>query len=369
MGLAAVLLLLCRSADYYAEGMKALEAQKYAEAEQLFTKVVAADPKDYAAHFHLALAQTMLKRDAEAIAEYQKVLELKPGLYEAELNLGILLIRQKRGAEAVPYLQHASEAKPKEYRPRYYFGEALLAAGDMQKAGAEFQAALELDPKQSAAEIGLAQALARQNRLVDAAPHFRRAAELDSAYCDALLELGELYEKNKQIPEAIAIYQQFPENVAVQERLGQLMLENKRYADAIPRLEEAYKKYPTPANRLALARALRDSKQFLPAAEQFHAAVKLKPGSREAWKDLAAMLYLTERYPQALASLDQSLKLGDDTPANHYLRAIILDKLHAPKPALESYRKFLAMSQGKNPDEEFKARQRVRILEKELSKR
>src|SRR5574340_359328 len=181
------------------------------------------------------------------------------------------------------------------------------------------------------------------------------------------------------------------------------MLENKRYADAIPRLEEAYKKDPTQANRLALAaaylfdkqleralpllqqsaaaepanydvrmmyaRALRDSKQFLPAAEQFHAAVKLKPGSREAWNDLAAMLYLTERYPQALASLDQSLKLGDDTPANHYLRAIILDKLHAPKPALESYRKFLAMSQGKNPDEEFKARQRVRILEKELSKR
>ncbi|MFB3829429.1 MAG: tetratricopeptide repeat protein [Bryobacteraceae bacterium] len=403
MGPAAILLLLLQGADYYAEGMKALEAQKYAEAEQLFAKAAAADPKDYAAHFHLALSLTMLKRDAEAIAEYQKVLEMKPALYEAELNLGILLIRQKRAAEAVPYLQHASETKPKEYRPRYYFGEALLGSGDAQRAAAEFQAALELDPRQPAAELGLAQALARRNLLAEAAPHFRKAAELDPAYRDALLELGELYEKNKQIPEAVAIYQQFPQNVAVQERLGQLMLDAKRYSEAIPRLEEAFKKDPTPGNRAALAaaylfdkqleralpllqqsaaaepanydvrmmyaRALRDARQYLPAAEQFHAAIKLKPDSREAWNNLAAMLYLTERYPQVLAALDQALKLGEDTPANHYLRAITLDKLRAFKPALESYRKFLAMSQGKNPEEEFKARQRVRVLEKELSKR
>ena len=40
-----------------------------------------------------------------------------------------------------------------------------------------------------------------------------------------------------------------------------------------------------------------------------------------------------------------------------------------PKPALEAYQRFLAMSQGKNPDEEFKARQRARIIHRELSKK
>ena len=52
----------------------------------MFAKAVAADPKDYAAHFNLALSYTMLKRDADGLAEYKKVLEMKPGLYEAELN-------------------------------------------------------------------------------------------------------------------------------------------------------------------------------------------------------------------------------------------------------------------------------------------
>src|ERR1700690_3309570 len=98
----AAFLFFLQSPDYMAEGMKALDAAKYEQAAELFGKAAAADPKDYAAHFHLALSDTMLKRDAEGVAEYKKTLELKPGLYEAELNLGILLIRDKEPAEASP---------------------------------------------------------------------------------------------------------------------------------------------------------------------------------------------------------------------------------------------------------------------------
>jgi Tfp pilus assembly protein PilF len=86
--------------DYTAEGMKALEEQRYEAAIQSFTKVLEADPKDYAAHFHVGLAQSLLNRDAEAITSYKKVLELKPGLYEAQLNLGIVLLNSKQPAEA-----------------------------------------------------------------------------------------------------------------------------------------------------------------------------------------------------------------------------------------------------------------------------
>ena len=39
------------------------------------------------------------------------------------------------------------------------------------------------------------------------------------------------------------------------------------------------------------------------------------------------------------------------------------------KEALAAYERFLALSNGQNADEEFKARQRSRIIKKELSKR
>jgi tetratricopeptide (TPR) repeat protein len=400
---ATVLLFLLQSPDFNEEGRKALEAQKYEEAAQAFTKAIAADATDYTAHFHLALADSMLKKDAEATAEYKKVLELKPDLYEAQLNLGILLLRQKQAEASVPYLQQAADKKPKEYRPRFYLAEALLAVGDAAKAEENYKAAGEINPTSAGVELGLAHAAARQNRLSDAAPHFRKAAELDPSYRDALLELASLYEKDRQPGEAIAIYRQFPESAAAQERMGALLLESKKYADAIPGLEQAYRKEPTPANRVALAaayqfnhqldkaeplfaqavaadaenydvrmmyaRVLRDLKKYPDSAQQFAEAVKRQPASREAWNDLAGMLYLTGNYAQALGAFDRARQLGEDTPANDYFHAIIYDKLHDLKPALEFYQKFLAVSQGKNPDEEFKARQRARIIQRELSKK
>ena len=37
------------------------------------------------------------------------------------------------------------------------------------------------------------------------------------------------------------------------------------------------------------------------------------------------------------------------------------------KPAVESYQRFLQMSQGENPNQEWQARQRIKLLEKEIS--
>jgi tetratricopeptide (TPR) repeat protein len=403
MWAAAVLLVLFLTVDHSEEGRKALEAQDYAAAARHFAQAAAADPQDYAARFHLALSNSLIEKDEEAIQDYRKVLELKPGLYQAELNLGILLLRQKRAAEAVPLLRSAADARPGEFRPRYYLAEGLLAAGEPAKAAEHYTAALGIDPKSAAAELGMGRALARQDRLSEAVPHFVRAAGLDPGFEDALLELANLHEKAGQPAEAAAIYRRFPDNVAAQERLAELLLDSKQYAEAIPRLEEVYRKDPTPATRAALAaaylfdkqpdkalplleesvgadggnydirmmfaRALRDAKQYAPAAQQFLEAARTRPDSREAWNDLAAMLYLTGNYPQSLAALERAHKLGDVSPANHYFRAITQDRMRDLPAALESYRKFLEASQGKNPDEEFKARQRVRIIEKELSKR
>jgi hypothetical protein len=78
---------------------------------------------------------------------------------------------------------------------------------------------------------------------------------------------------------------------------------------------------------------------------------------------------MTGSYPESLAAVDRARELGENTPGNWFLRAIILDKLKQFKPALDAYQQFLTMSTGKNPDQEFQARQRVRILQRELEKR
>lgn len=367
---AAVLLLaLMQTPDYSAEGLKALDGANYAAAVEQLSKAVAADRKDYAAHFNLALANSLLGKDTEAIAGYRTVLELKPGLYQAELNLGIVLIRSKQAREAIPLLEAAVQEKPKELQPNLQLAEALLAAGELARAE----------------------------------QYYRAAAEIDASLKDVLLKLAVAYERGGQAPKAIEIYAQFPENVGVREHMGELLIEAGKPAEAAPHLEFAVGKSPTAANRVALAtaylrtnqaekaagqlqqaieeeprnfelrmrygRIVRDLKKYPAAGAEFLRAIELKPDSLEAWNELISMLVLMEDFPRALAGIDRVRQLGGETPSHFYLRAIMLDKMKQLKPALENYRKFLALSNGKYADEEFKARQRARILEKELDKR
>jgi Flp pilus assembly protein TadD len=395
--------LLAQSVDFEAEGIKALDAQKYDVAVELFTKAAAADPKDYSARFHLALAYSLLGKDAEAIAHYKAALELKPGLYEAELNLGISMLRSKDSAGALAPLKEAAGQRPSEFRPVFYFAQAQLEQGRWAEAEGTFRSALSLKPASAASELGLGQALARQGRRADAEPHFRRAASLDPAYKDAPLELASSYEENRQPAEAIAIYREYPENPGAQERMGALLIQTGHAGDAIPALEAAVSRSPTTANRVALAQAyvqnkqlekaeplaaqavaaeprdfelrmfygrlLRDQRKFSAAAPQFLAATQIQPKVVQPWNELASILVVAEQYPQAIAALDHVRALGGETSGYYFFRAISLDHLHQLKEALENYNKFLETSQGKSPDEEFKARQRVRIISRELSRR
>jgi tetratricopeptide (TPR) repeat protein len=182
-----------------------------------------------------------------------------------------------------------------------------------------------------------------------------------------------------------------------------LLLESRQYADGVARLEQAYAKEPTQANRnllaqayilnrqpdkavplleksvasepanfdlrMSYARALRDLRMFPAAVEQFQEAARLKPGDAMTWSELAAARYMTGDVKQTLADLDRARDLGENTAGNWFFRAIILDKAAQLKPALEAYQRFLSMSQGKNPNQEFQARQRVRIIQLELERK
>ncbi len=383
-------------------GLQALDHQDYAQAEQIFSKLAEADPRDYGALFNLALAETALKKESEAAAHYKQVLTLKPGLYEAELNLGILDVHNRQAADAIPLLRDAAKQKPNVARPERYLGDAWLQSGDLEGAAGAFHAALALDPKLATAELGLGQTLLRQGKPEEALPHYRQAASLDSNLKSYLLEVAVALSKANHAADAIDLLKEFPGDVGAREELGRLYLAANRPSDAVPELQAAVVISPTAANELALAtaylrnnqpdaaapileralssnpkdydlrmavgRIYRDKHEYAAAAAQFAAAARLKPDAVQAWNEAATSFALSEQYPQALAALDQVHNLNADSPGDLYYRAIILDKLHQVKPALANYQKFLAVSQGKFPDQEFIARQRSRILAKEANR-
>ena len=120
--------------------------------------------------------------------------------------------------------------------------------------------------------------------------------------------------------------------------------------------------------RLFYARLLRDERKFPLAAAQFQSVAQAKPDSVPAWTELAGVLVMMEMYPQALTALDHVHELHAEIAGHFFLRGMVLDRLHVVKDAMANYNQFLALSQGKNPDQEFQARQRVKTLEHEVKK-
>jgi tetratricopeptide (TPR) repeat protein len=392
--------------DFLAEGLKALDANQPVAAEPLLRQAVEADANDFSAHFNLALALSLQQKDAEAIQELRRTLELKPGLYQADSNLGTLLLRNKRAAEAVPVLKEALQSAPadgeKGARSNFLYAQALYETGDFVQAGQYYLAAAELDPVSAAAHSGLGRSLLKQSKVIEAAGHVLMAWQFDPQYKDDLLELAAGFEKIGKFEEAIAIYRKFPDNPAAKARAEQLAIATRSPSAAIPDLEADVKASPTLANRLMLAdaykinkqtdkaiqqlqlavsanpadfdvrmylgRELRDQRQFVPAAQQFAAAAKIRPDSVKAWNELAAVLVVNEDYAGGLAALDRVRALGKELPGDFYYRAISLEKLRQAKPAMEAYKQFLATDGGKMPDQEFLARQRIRIIENELTR-
>ena len=179
-------------------------------------------------------------------------------------------------------------------------------------------------------------------------------------------------------------------------------MEQKRFAEAAPLLERAVKDSPTAANLTALAEAYAlegDTAKALPlwkaaldlepsnpdlnfryangllhageaeqAAQHYHVAVKAKPDFGEAWNGLAFALYKLENLPGSLKALEQAQAAGAAKPAAVYLRAIIEDKLQMHVEAKADYEKFLSMQSGLE-DEDFKARQRIKVIDKVLERK
>jgi len=351
-----------------AEASAHLDAGRYAQAIEVLKGLAEKKPDDYGVQFNLALANTLAGNDQDAIAGFRKVLALKEDLYEARLNLGQLLVKTGQFTEAAPMLEFCLEKKPADAKAAYLLGRAWAGQSNWKKAAAALEKACELDPKDTAIPM----------------------------------ELAVIYEKAQMPEKAAAVYARYPDDAAAQERRGLILLQAGDFPGAIESLEAARAKGATPGVLYALAtaylrnkqpeksiavaeklveaepgslemrmffgRLLRDQKRYEEAGKQFLAAVKIKPDSGEAWNELTGMLMLLKQFEPALAALERARVLNGETPAYYYFRATMLDALHQLKPALESYRKFLAVSEGKFPDEEFKARHRAKALEKAVNR-
>ena len=394
------------SQDAIVKAEKALDAKDYAAALTLLRELTAQEPKNYRAWFDLAYAHTMLGERAEAIAAYKKALALRPKLTQASLNLGILLLEEKQAAEAVQHLEAVVAARPKDAQAHLLLADAVAASGDSGQAVERYRRTLALDPKSHPAHYALGRLLVELKKFEEAEQHLAQAIQLQPADTTARVEMARLWELTGREEEARRFYAELverePSNVAVRRRLGAVLLANRQYAEAAAEFEAAAQIEPSPEDDWNLARAyagaeraehaipllqklaaadprnydvrlllgnmLKAQRNFLAAQKELEAAVALRPDLPNAYVDLANVLYVQQNLPATLVVLDRVARVAPETPWLHFLRAISLDKLDHVEAALNSYERFLAISHDQFPNQEFQARQRIKVLKRRLQR-
>jgi len=382
----------------------AIDKMDFAAALDPLQKYIAQRPDEPYPHFQLGYAYAGLKRAGDAKSEFARAIVLDPKMAAAHLNLGLVLMDRDPAAAAKAF-RHAAELQPTESRPRFLAGFSLEHAGKFPEAAEQYRAALALSPKDYEGHFALGRVLLRSNDAAGAEEQFRGAIASRGDAAPAQLGLGSALlaqKKYEAASDALAEYlklnpgdrsahfdrasallnlSRFEEALAELDRSdagaapsadtlkmrGEIYMQQTKWKEAGDALKQAISLAPKDAELAEwighVDIELRDYPAAIRILEQAYAQ---NPQSADALRDLADAFFLNENYAAALEAMDRLAKLETPKPGSWFVRAICYDKLSRKLEAIEAYQKFLDQDGGQHDTQDFQARHRIPVLQREL---
>jgi tetratricopeptide (TPR) repeat protein len=252
------------------EAVRLHQGKRLAEAEEIYRRVLAADPRHAGAlhllgvidiqrgapaaaiekigaalalkadaapfHCNLATALQAVGRADEALAHYRRAVALDPNYADAHNNLGALLEKRGARADAAAAYRRAIAAGPTPAAAHHNLAQILRLGGRTDEAIPLYRRALELNPDYAEAHHGLGAALTRKNQVEEAIAEFRRAVALKPDYAEAWNNLGNRLKQQGKAEEAEACYRKAlaasPNFVDAWNNLGNLAYRRGRLDEA-----------------------------------------------------------------------------------------------------------------------------------------
>ncbi|HEX3941000.1 MAG TPA: tetratricopeptide repeat protein [Acidobacteriaceae bacterium] len=381
----------------------------YPGARPLVEKYLEAHPADARGLFDLGYLNQAADHVDLAIEDYRKAIAADPKQFEARLALGMILAQQGKDDEARQQLRQATQLTPSTPNPTAQAqADRALAeldlASDPVEAKQSLISALRISPE-TPDDLLLTAKIAEANedadsaetayrRLLAGAPSPALAADATAGLAHLLLQQKKYSDAETLLREALS---RSPEDAALNAQLATALIGEDKNSEALPVLEklrllkpgnlsvdqmladayaqmgqpekadplyaEMLKAEPNDPDTLtADGRNLLIEQNFDEAQRVLEEAVKAKPDDGEAWAALAFAANKNRQYTAALHALSMRAKYLPETPSSYFLWAISYDNVHQSKSAEDYYRKFLAADQGKLPDQEWQAKQRLAVL-------
>ena len=386
-----------------------IEQRDFAAARPLLEKHLAKNPIDARALFDLGYVEDATGHADQAAADYRKAIAANPQQFESRLALGLLLAHQSLFDGAREQLQQATQLAPDPPNPVTQ-AQAFRALAELDRttdppaARDALVAALKLSPE-TPSDLLLTAQIAEANgdtelaqtayqRLLSGHPSPEVASAATGGLAQLLIKESKYAEAEPLLKAALA---RDPRDPALNAQLATTLLGQQKTAEALPVLEtlqqlepgnaavdqmlaDAYSQAGQPGKadpiyaRMALAHPgnedilagqgenLLRERRYPEAQQVLEKAVKLKPDDGDAWSALAFVSSENKQYETTLHALTMRANFLGETPVSYFLWATSYDNLHLSKQAQEYYRKFLAVADGKFPDQEWQAKHRLVAL-------
>jgi Tfp pilus assembly protein PilF len=144
--------------------------------------------------------------------------------------------------------------------------------------------------------------------------HLERSIDLNPEFSKGEAMLGDIFSRHGNVERATRYYLEavsaYPKNYAAQDRLAVILLNERRYAEAIPHLEIAVEDPRAGASvDYMLGAALVEEKRPLEGIPYLQRAVQLDPTEKEAYTVLGVALQTEGEIKEAAAYYRQALKI------------------------------------------------------------
>jgi tetratricopeptide (TPR) repeat protein len=282
------------AAAFASLGLVLSKQGKYDQAVAAYRKAAALNPKLPAVHLNWGLAEFKQGHFEAAIAPLSATLTADPQNMQARTLLGLSCYGAKRFADAAKYLELPAKSDPGNIELHQMLAQSCLQAKKYSCALAEFRQILEQDPNSVAAHMLSGEALDGLGRTVEAIPEFQAAAKAGPQEPNVNFGLGYLYWKLHKYDEAKEAFEREldidPKNAQALAYLGDIELKRNAPEKALPLLNKAIQlRNDIRIAYLDTGVILMDQKRYSEALPALVHAEKLDPAQPDAHYRLARL--------------------------------------------------------------------------------
>ncbi len=343
------------------------------DAEAFYRRATAADPKSFEAHLSLGLLLARQNKFTEARRELATATTLDPANADSSLKARAWralagIDRSSNPALASNDLLEALKLSPESTSDTLLAAELAEQSGQNVAAEAAYRRVLAKEPASTPATIGLAHLLIVKKQYSDAEPLLRAALVKNPSDPTLTAQLATvLADQNKAeaVPLLKELHAAHPADTSITRMLAEILADAGDYADSDQLYAGLLASAPDDSDLLvAHGQNLVREAHVNEAYATFDKATQIDSANADAWSGLAFTASRTRRPDVALHALAMRSRYLPENTSTLFLWAISYDSLNQKKEAAAYYHRFLDAAAGKLPDQEWQARQRLKLLGK-----